>query len=341
MVHCAAAGQHGREHSSRVGRSRACHPARVSFCGHAYQHARRSTRICSPRSTRDATDQVPSALHHRHHRPGRLLPDRAAAREGLRGPRPGPARLHDQPRPDRPHRQPRPAPALRRPHRRRQPGQPDPRDRAARGLQPRRAEPRQGLLRDAGVHRLDRRHRRAAAARGDPGGRHRLPLLPGLDLGDVRRQPAAAGRGDRVPPALAVRRRQALRALGDRQLPRGLRPVRGLRDPLQPRVPAARRELRDPQDHPRRRRDRAGRRATRCTWATSTRSATGATRRSTSRACGGCSSTTSPDDYVLATGAGPHRARVLCRRRSRTPGSTGSSTSPTTSSTSGPPRSTR
>ena len=94
-------------------------------------------------------------------------------------------------------RQPRPAPALRRPHRRRQPGQPDPRDRARRGLQPRRAEPRQGLLRDAGVHRLDRRHRHAAAARGDPRGRDRLPLLPGLDLGDVRRDAAPAGRGAR------------------------------------------------------------------------------------------------------------------------------------------------
>ena len=35
------------------------------------------------------------------------------------------------------------------------------------------------------------------------------------------------------------------------QLPRGLRPVRLQRDPLQPRVPAPRRDLRHPQDHPR------------------------------------------------------------------------------------------
>ncbi len=40
-------------------------------------------------------------------------------------------------------------------------------------------------------------HRHAAAARGDPRGRARLPLLPGVDLGDVRRHPAAAGRATR------------------------------------------------------------------------------------------------------------------------------------------------
>ena len=41
----------------------------------------------------------------------------------------------------------------------------------------------------------------------------------------------------------------------------------------------------------------------RSTSATSTRCATGATPPSTSRRCGGCSSATSPDDYVVATGA--------------------------------------
>ncbi len=52
-------------------------------------------------------------------------------------------------------------------------------------------------------------------------------------------------------PALALRRREAVRVLGHHQLPRGLRHVRGQRHPLQPRVAAARRELRDAQDHPR------------------------------------------------------------------------------------------
>ena len=55
---------------------------------------------------------------------------------------------------------------------------------------------------------------------------------------------------------------QGLRLLDHAQLPRGLRHVRGQRDPLQPRVAAARRDVRDAQDHARRRRDparRAGR----------------------------------------------------------------------------------
>ena len=269
MVNRATLRQPGREHSSRVGVAGEGHPTIVSISGWLFHIMRCAGLAQPPRPGRDGRhiltthrqDGVPergqARLHHRYHGPGRLVPHRAAAREGLRGARPRPPRLDDQPGPDRPHREPAPAPALRRPHRRGQPGQPDPRDRAARGLQPRRPEPRQGVLRDARVHRLDRRHRRAAAARGDPRGRDRLPLLPGLDVGDVRRQPAAAGRADAVPPALAVRRGEALRALGDRQLPRGLRPVRGVGDSVQPRVTEARRELRDPQDHPRRRRDRA------------------------------------------------------------------------------------
>ncbi len=51
-------------------------------------------------------------------------------------------------------------PALRRPHRRRPAGHAAARDRPRRGLQPRRAVPRAGLLRRARVHR--RRHRRSA-----------------------------------------------------------------------------------------------------------------------------------------------------------------------------------
>ena len=89
-----------------------------------------------------------------------------------------------------------------------------------------------------------------------------------------------------LPPALAVRHLEGVRALVHRQLPRGVRPLRRLRDPVQPRVAAPRRELRDAQDQQGRRRDRARRAGRAGRWATSTPCATGATPRSTSRACG-------------------------------------------------------
>ena len=59
---------------------------------------------------------------------------------------------------------------------------------ARRGLQPRRPEPRHGVVRGAGIHRQRRRHRHAAPARGDPHPRPRQEdaLLPGLDLGALR-----------------------------------------------------------------------------------------------------------------------------------------------------------
>ena len=92
------------------------------------------------------------------------------------------------------------------------------------------------------------------AARGDPRARPQdTPLLPGVLVGDVRRVAAAAERDDPVLPALPVRLRQGLRLLDQRELPRGVRPVRLQRDPLQPRVAAARRDLRHAQDHARRR----------------------------------------------------------------------------------------
>ena len=62
--------------------------------------------------------------------------------------------------------------------------------------------------------------------------------------------PAAAGRGLQVPPALAVRRPRSSQA---HWVTVNYREAYGLfavsRDPVQPRVAAARRELRDPQDH--------------------------------------------------------------------------------------------
>ncbi len=85
------------------------------------------------------------------------------------------------------------------------------------------------------------------------------PLLPGLVERDVRQGPrGAADGGDAVPPAKPVRRGQGLRPLPDGQLPRVLRPLRRLRDPLQPRVAAARPGVRHPQGHGRRRPDQPG-----------------------------------------------------------------------------------
>ena len=52
-------------------------------------------------------------------------------------------------------------------------------------------------------------------------------------------------------PRSPYARRQAVRLLDHRQLPRGLRHVCLQRHPLQPREPAARRDLRHPQDHAR------------------------------------------------------------------------------------------
>ena len=117
-------------------------------------------------------------------------------------------------------------PAPRRPHRRLEPDPDHPADPARRDLQPGRAEPRGRLVRAAGVHRGRRRARHAPPARGDadprPAGQD--ALLPGVHLGDVRPGAGhAAERDDAVPPALAVRRGEALRLLDHGELPRGLR----------------------------------------------------------------------------------------------------------------------
>ena len=83
-----------------------------------------------------------------------------------------------------------------------------------------------------------------------------IRYLPGGVVGDVRtRAGVAAERAHAVQPAQPVRDRQALRALHDHQLPRGVRPPRQQRDPLQPRVAATRRHIRDPEGHAGHRRD--------------------------------------------------------------------------------------
>ena len=197
------------------------------------------------------------SAHHRHHRPGRLLSRRAAARARLRGARHGSPCVDREVRAHRASARAhhaasgRPArPALARRHAARR--------QARRGLQPRRDELRRGVLAaadaDGGVHR----RRRDAHARGRPRGLPGGALLPGLELGDVRQGARGPADGDdAVLPPLALRRGEGLRPLHHGQLPRVLRPLRVLGDPLQPRVRAPRPGVRDAQDHVARGRDQA------------------------------------------------------------------------------------
>ena len=185
-------------------------------------HPREST--CGAGGRAATIPAMRKALDHRHHRAGRLLPGRAAARQGLRGARPrSAARRCFNTEPDRPP-LPRPAragraavPALRRPHRRalawsRCCDEIEPDEVYNLGAQ----SPRARLLRQARVHR--RRHRRWApcgcsrrsASRGvEP------PLLPGVALGDVRRRRRRRRtRRRRSTRARPYARRQGLRLLG-------------------------------------------------------------------------------------------------------------------------------
>ncbi|CAA9405212.1 MAG: GDP-mannose 4,6-dehydratase, partial [uncultured Phycisphaerae bacterium] len=197
---------------------------------------------------------------HGHHRAGRLVPGGAAARQGVRGARHRPPEQLVQHGPDRAP-VPGPArdrgqdvPALRGPGRRdgaagdHHPGE------AGRGVQPRRAVARAGQLRPAGVHGAGRRAGDDQPAGGGPGrGRRQAagPGVPGEQQRDVREGAGdAADRADAVPPAEPVRVREGVQLLADRELPRGVRDVRGERDPVQPREPAAGRDVRHPQDHP-------------------------------------------------------------------------------------------
>ncbi len=225
--------------------------------------------------------------HHRDHRPGRLVPRRAPAREGLPRRRHDPALEHRVGRADRPH--PRPdrdssraiSWTRRRSWRRCAPSRPtEVYNLAAQSFVP-------DLLEPARPDRRVHGPRRDPDARGDPPGRSRDPLLPGLVERDVRQGPRGApDGGDAVPSAQPVRRGQGLRPLPHGQLPRELRPLRRLRDPLQPRVAAPRPRVRDAQGHRRRRPDQRSASRASCAWATSTPSATGATPATTSGRCG-------------------------------------------------------
>ena len=180
-------------------------------------------------------------------------------------------------------------PALWRPDRRDQPDPHRPGDpaRTRSTISPRRAM--SGELRDAGIYRQCRRAsaRCACSRRSASWAWRKTPLLPGLDLGAVR--PGAGGaaaRDDALLSALALCGGQALRLLDRGELPRGLRHARLERHPVQPRKPAARRDLRHPQDHPRRRGDQRSGGRTSSISAISTPSATGAMRANMSAACG-------------------------------------------------------
>ena len=302
-----------------------------------------------PRRGDRRMSEPPTRPHHRDHRPGRLVPRRAAARQGLRGPRPDPplaARSTPagsttstaiRTRPDAA------LPPLRRPHRQLQPHRPPPPDQAGRGLQPGRPEPRQGELRDAGVHRRDRRRwarsgcwrpsapRTGRSASTRPAAREMF--------GKVLETPQT--RDDALLPAQPVRGRQGLRPLDDRRLPRGVRPLRLQRDPVQPRVAAARRDLRHPQGHPRRGGDPG--RATQEQLYLGNLDAKrdwGYAQEYVEAMWLMLQQPTSPTTTSIATGE-MHTVRELVRGRpSASSGSTGSATSASTRATSARPRST-
>ena len=202
----------------------------------------------------------PPRPHHRSHRPGRLLPRRAPAREGLRGPRPqAPRELFNTERVDHLYQDPHDDDVRFRIHYgdmtdstnliRHRPGDP-----AGRDLQPGREShvavcfdtPEYtanadgiGTLRLLEAIRILGMTRRASSTRRPrrsstaPSGRRRSPR---------RRRSTRA----------ALRRRQAVRLLDHGQLPRGVRHPRHQRHPVQPREPAPRRDVRDAQDHARR-----------------------------------------------------------------------------------------
>ena len=105
-----------------------------------------------------------------------------------------------------------------------------------------------------------------------------------------------------------------------------VRAVRGERDPLQPRVAAARPRVRHSEGHGRRRRGSSWACRRSCRWATSTRAATGASPATTSTRCGCMLQQPHADDYVIATNETPHACASSARSPSRASGSTGRST---------------
>ncbi len=137
-------------------------------------------------------------------------------------------------------------------------------------------------------------------------------VLPGQLVRDVRQGRRRRRRARRTPfyPRSPYGVAKVLRALDHGELPRVVRPVRRERHPLQSRIAAARHRVRHPQGDRRRRAHQArpGRRS--FGSATSTRGATGASPATTSRRCGACCSSPTPQDYVIGTGE-THSVREL------------------------------
>jgi hypothetical protein len=231
---------------------------------------------------------------HRHHRPGRLLPRRAPARQGIRGRRHRAAQLHDELRADRAPPGPRRA-GLRRPARPDSLDRCAARERARRDLQPRRAELRADVVDAAGAHRRVHRARRDT----------RCSRRCGSSIPKARfYQASARARCS----ARSSRRRSARRTPFYPRSPYGVAKVYGhwitvnyresydlhaARHPVQPRVAAARPRVRDAQGH--RRASRASSSAaTELRSATSTRARLGLRRRLRRGDVAACCSRTSP-----------------------------------------------
>ncbi len=186
---------------------------------------------------------------HRHQRAGRQLPRRAPAREGLRGPRP-------RPRLDRPaassgsSRSPTGSPST--------PATCSTRDRWSTCCADSNPDEVYNLAAMSSVAESWR----LAVATAEYTAVGVTRLLEGIREAcpEARFYQASSsemfGRARETPqsethallPAQPLRRRQGLRPLHHRQLPRELRPPRELRDPLQPRISAARRLLRHAPD---------------------------------------------------------------------------------------------
>jgi GDPmannose 4,6-dehydratase len=245
---------------------------------------------------------------HRDHRPGRFVPGRAPARQGLRGPRPHPPGVtFNTERIDHVYQGP-----AREPMRRLFLHYGDLHDGARSG------QPAEQVVPDEVYHLGAQSHVRVSfdmpEYTGDVTGHRDHPAArghpdaSGLTAASTRRvsrrcsaRAPAAERGHPVPPAQPRTARQGLRVLDDPQLPRGVRDVRGERHPLQPREPPPWRDLRHAQDHPQRR-PHPGRPAGAPLPRQPDAARDWGYAPSTSRRCGGCCSTTSPSDFVVATG---------------------------------------
>ena len=208
-----------------------------------------------------SSGRVPVATRpdHRHHRPGRLVPGGAAAREGLQRHRPG-ARRRASGRSAAPSTCASSVELVRGDLL--EPGTPARGDRAgapARDLPPGGALVRARLVGAAGRDdcrrswaRRRRSSRRCASSSRDA---RVFVAASGAIFGDAPESPQREDTPCR--PTDALRDRQARRAPARGRAARARRAARELGDRLQPRVRAPARAVRDAQDHPRRGRDRA------------------------------------------------------------------------------------